>query len=135
MDGHEITIIPIDITANVQVNEEDRQNLEKFRRMRDDFEHFTNQAEDPFGPCGFVHQLLEKALERAYHKAYNCIGQAKDPGPFICAAQHLKRCKELSREMTEEISKAMGDMHRGGSEEYNVDMMKAVGNLVRIIND
>jgi len=118
----------------VQLDNSDDPDVERFRKMVEEFEHFCDKAQDPFGPCGFLHKLLEKAINRAYAKAYACIGKAQDPNPFICAATHLKRCMELSAEMTDQISAAMGDMHRGSSEEYGVDMMKAVGNLMRLID-
>lgn len=129
MNGPQIHII--ELNGN---DDDDAPEMERFRNMVEEFNYFLEKSQDPFGPCGFLHQLLEKALDRAYGKAYACIGQAQDPNPFICAATHLKRCKELSAEMTDQISAAMGDMHRGNSEAYNLDMMKAVGNLMRLVN-
>jgi hypothetical protein len=115
------------------ITQEDLDQSQKFQRMLHDFEEFAGKSSDPFAPCGFLHKLLDTALERAYAEAYNAIGKAQDPQPFICAATHLKRCKEISKEMTEQISAAMGDMHRGGSRDH--DMMSSVQNLIRMISN
>lgn len=129
-DGPRIFVIPL---GDVEGDTEDelQENL-KFQRMLHDFEHFAKKSSDPFAPCGFLHKLLDAALDRAYSEAYNAIGDAQDPHPFICAATHIKKCKELSREMVDQLSAAMGDMHRGGNR--TTDMLESVKNLMRMIN-
>ena len=117
----------------VPIDNSDDPDAERFRKMVEEFEYFAIKSRDPFAPCGFIHQLFEKVLDRIYKAAYCEIGKAQDPQPYICAASHLKRCKELSKEITEQIAAAMGDMHRGGSEES--DMMQAMNQLVRLLNN
>jgi len=126
-----IVIVPVE-EYNQQMNEEEKEEAVRFKRMIDDFEHFATKSADPFAPCGFIHQLLEKILDRIYEAAYREIGAAQDPNPFICAATHIKKAKELSKEMTEQISAAMGDMHRGDPQE--VDMLQSVAKLIQLLS-
>jgi hypothetical protein len=126
-----IVVVPLE-----GFNEQDEKAAEeeqaRFRRMLEDFEYFATKSSCPFAPCGFVHQLLEKILDRIYAAAYAEIGKAQDPNPFICAATHIKKAKELSKEMTEQISCAMGDMHRGDPQD--ADMPQALSQLIRMLS-
>lgn len=92
---------------------EDEEDHQRFERMKADFQYFTEKSESPFAPMGFLHSLLDKAMARAYKEAYDSVGKAKDPNPYICAATHIKECQKLSKEITELIAAAMGDMQRG----------------------
>jgi len=115
--------------VHLPTDEQDKKEEARFKRMMKDFEYFSKQSNSPFGPCGFLHKQLDEALNRAYAVAYEEIGKAKDPNPFICAAMHMKKCLELSKEMTGEISSAMGDMQRGGSDQF--DGIKQIMELIR----
>lgn len=125
MSEPRVVVIPIDNSENPDV--------ERFRKMVEEFEYFATKSQDPFGPCGFLHHLLNKVLDRIYAATYVKIGKAQDPQPYICAATHIKRCKELSKEIAEQLSAAMGDIHRGGSEEP--DMRQVVNKLMEMMQN
>jgi len=108
---------------------EDIEEAKRFQRMKEDFDFFVKKSSNPFGPAGFLHQMMDLALERAYVEAYDSIGKAKDPNPYICAATHVKKCQEISKEMTDELAAAMGDMQRG---DLNTDMSPALQLLKKL---
>lgn len=110
---------------------EDKEERERFNRMLEDFEHFVSNTSDYFGAAGFLHKMFDKVLERAYQDAYECIAKAKDPDPYICAATHLKECKDISDDIRENVSAAIGDMKRG---DLNKDMSGDLQLLKQIKN-
>lgn len=144
-DSPRFKIIPITSIKDIQTvleetyTKEDIQEASedqiRFDRMIADFEHFSNKAVDPFAPCGFLNKLIENTLNRAYDITYTKIGKAKEPEPFVCASLHLKKCMELHQEIIDQLSAAMGDIHRGNVYGDDVDMVETVKKFVGMLNN
>lgn len=96
-------------------NSSELENNPRFNEMLEAFFYFATKAPNPIVPCAFLSQLVETTLERTYHEIYNSIAETDSPQSTICAAQHVLKCKELTKEIIQQLAAAARDLHLEGS--------------------